>query len=93
MLNKREKEVLLEELSNLKADYKLLQQKREYDLQEAKAQLESDVNRVTKEARISEEALRNAHELALKRIRKELGDRLIEIERLNNKIDSSNQEN
>jgi hypothetical protein len=84
---------LLEELANLKADYKLLQQRRENELEEAKAQAECDVSRVGKEARMNEEAMKGAFELAMKRMRKDLGDRMIDIERLNNRIDNSSQEN
>lgn len=60
---------------------------------EARAQAERDVERAKKESRMSEEAMKSAYELGVKKVRKELGERVIEIERLNNRIDNSKEEN
>lgn len=93
MINRREKEVLLEELASLKSDYKHMLQRKDQEIEELKAQNEFDINKAQREHRISEEAAKGAHELALKKLRKDLNDKAIDIERLNNKIGNSSEEN
>jgi hypothetical protein len=93
MLNKREKEVLLEELSNLKSDYKHMMQRKDHEIDEMKAQNDFEINKALREHRISEDAIKGAHDLALKKIKKDLNDKTIDIERLTNKIDNSSEEN
>lgn len=80
----------LEELvGQLKEDLKHQCQMRELELAEAKLHYDNMTDKMVREATRTLEAERNSHEMTQRKLRKELADKTIEVDRLSHRIHKS----
>lgn len=90
--HRRDKEILLEELAALRSELRHLGALKNAEINELKSGYEAELERLERESRQKEETQNQAHDAVLKRMNRQLGQRLGDIERLTDQLKSSNLE-
>lgn len=82
-----------EHISQLSEDLKHLGQMRELELAEAKLHYDNMMDKMTRETSRVLESERTGHEMVQRKLKKELADRAVEVERLSHKINKHAEDN
>lgn len=91
--NKMVETKLREHVAQLQGELKHANQMRDLELSECKLHYDNVVEKMARETARILEAEKSNHETAIRKLKKELGDRIIEVERLTNKICKSHEDN
>jgi len=84
---------LHEHTAQLSEDLKHMAQMRELELAEAKLHYDNLTDKMARETARMLESDRNSHEMVQRKMRKELSDRAVEVERLSHRIHKSAEDN
>lgn len=90
--HRRQKDLLMEEVGALSSEYKHMQTLKNNEVSQLKFGYEAELARLEREYRQKEETQNQAHETVLKRMNRQLNERLNDIERLMDQVKNNNVE-